>query len=230
MKVEVIIRDYDGQKFVKYTNSDGYHMMKLGKHGKLDDVMGEELDAIDALLDHAEQQKIEKEIQKAKLDEDAEKQKMAHEFYAPAVPLILNNDYLTKIAVDDKQYNKFINSVIEGKEDAAKDELEKIMLQKVKKYVLQSQIEEKAKSWFPPNMLVNESTGEVTYDYVSEEQKRQWPQPQFKKDADPPKKKQKEQPKPEPKPEYGEAINITKKKSRWERFTDRIIKNIVWGK
>jgi hypothetical protein len=49
---------------------------------------------------------------------------------------------------------------------------------------------------------------------------------QLKKDADPPKKK----PKPEPKPEYGEAMNITKKKSRWDRFIDRIIKNIVWGK
>lgn len=86
------------------------------------------------------------------------------------------------------------------------------------------------KPWFPPNILVNESTGEVTYDYVSEEQKRQWPQPQLKKDADPPKKKQKEIVKPEPKPEYGEAINIRKKRTRWERFIDRIIKNIVWGK
>jgi len=83
---------------------------------------------------------------------------------------------------------------------------------------------------FPPNRLINESTGEVTYDYVSEEQKKQWPEPQLKKDADPPKKKQKEIVKPEPKPEYGETINIRKKKSLWERIIDRIIKNIVWGK
>lgn len=57
-----------------------------------------------------------------------------------------------------------------------------------------------------------------------------YPTTQFKKDADPPKNKQKEKVSPEPKPEYGEAVKIRKKKSRWDRLIDRIIENIVWGK
>lgn len=229
MKIETFY-DHRGEKIIRYGNSDGYHFMKMGRHGKLDAVMGEELDAINALLDHAEQEKI----QKAKLNEDVEKQRMAHSFYASGVPLVLNDEWLAKITIDDNkmkphEYEKFINNIIEGKEDSAKDELKRIVLQKVDN-IVKTKIEEKAKPRFPPNILVNESTGEVTYDHVSEEQKRQWPQPQFKKDADPSKKKQKEIVKPEPKPEYGETINIRRKKSRWERIIDRIIKNIVWGK
>lgn len=90
-------------------------------------------------------------------------------------------------------------------------------------------------AWFPPNELINESTGEVTYDYVSEEQKKQWPEPKpnlgaatyhTKKsaDIDPPKKKNPS------KGEWDDIFPPPKKKSLWDRLVDSIIRDIVWGR
>lgn len=176
-------------------------------HGTLDDIRREELDAINALLCRVEQEKI----QKTKFDNHIEELEMAQKFYAPSTPLILDDKWIRKIAVDDKMNSKIykndINVIIQGKTASAKNQLEKIALQEIKNIIL-----EKHESWLAPNRY-------------AEEQKQQ--QPMLKKAADLPEPKTKA--KSEPKHEYGELPKMTKK-SFLDRLIDRIIKNIVWGK
>jgi hypothetical protein len=84
-----------------------------------------------------------------------------------------------------------------------------------------NQKEQIEKPKFPPNMLINESTGKVTYDVddrVIVEQAQADHHAEWGNHA----------------PSKSEWYDIfpekRKKKSLWERIIDRIIKNIVWGK
>lgn len=71
---------------------------------------------------------------------------------------------------------------------------------------------EKQKQKFPPNLLTNESTGEVTYQYVDDRVIADQAQADHHAEW------------------YDIFPDTPKKKSRWERLVDRIILNIVWGK